>query len=422
MIDRVFDRFSSGTYRVVAVVVTAMNLVLIAATAWLGAASDKVFIPLSFYISEAQRPVLLVTYAIFAVLGGLLAARLPRLAYGWLWVWFAFCFVMIEFGRWYAAWRLFVRHDAGPLADFLAWSGTAAWLTAVALLSYLMLLFPTGRLSSPRWKPVSWAVAVCFLLAVVSRAFMPGFMDIIFYSNPYDWLPFRWVPLAANVADFAIGGLFAAIPLSVVSVLLRFRSTKFGSPERQQVKWFTYAALLVGLYFAATPLFEMMRVRQYWSDILSSLAVTALAVAVTVAVLRYRLYDIDLIIRRTLLYTIVTALLVSVYLGAVILLQGLLLQFSGQSSTAAIVISTLAIAALFNPLRQRVQEILDQRFFRSKYDAQLVLQSFSSVIRDETNLERLTTELAEVVRETMQPTTVQVWLRADAEHDRAQDR
>lgn len=420
MLNSVLDRFSNRTYRLIAVAMTAANLALILVAAWLGAASDKVFVSLSFYIAAAQRPILLFTYAVFAVLGGLLVARLPRLVYGWLWVWFAFSFVIIEFGRWYTAFRLFVLHETEPVMDFLAWSSTPAQLTALALLSYLLLLFPTGKLPSPRWKPLAWAVAVLFVVALAGRAFLPGFMDVIFYANPYGWMPFRLIPTTARLGDLAAGGLYAAVPLSVVSVLLRFRSTTHGSPERQQLKWFLFAALLVGAYFAATPLLGAFRVRQYWRDILSALAVTALAIAVTVAVLRFRLYDIDLIIRRTLVYAIVTALLASVYLGAVILLQSMLLQFSGQTSTIAIVVSTLAIAALFNPLRQRVQEILDQRFFRSKYDAQLVLQGFSSVVRDETDLDKLTSELSEVVRETMQPASVQVWLRTRDEHDHNQ--
>jgi hypothetical protein len=176
--------------------------------------------------------------------------------------------------------------------------------------------------------------------------------------------------------------------------------------ERQQLKWFAYAAGLLVVFFVANDfLFPLV------GDLLFLVGIALLPISVGIAILRHRLFDIDVIIRRTLVYGVLTAALALVYFGSVVLLQQLFRVLTGQTSQLAIVVSTLAIAAVFNPLRRRVQEVIDRRFYRRKYDAARTLAAFSATVRDEVDLDRLTAELLRMVEETMQPEHVSLWLR-----------
>jgi hypothetical protein len=259
-------------------------------------------------------------------------------------------------------------------------------------------------------------IVILATLAFLSAAFLPGLMAIIPFSNPYAWMPRAWITTVRLAGSVATTALFVSVLASGASVPLRLQRAE--GIERQQVKWFAFAAggmaIVFGLNLLNGTLFS---ISQYWSDVLGAIAFLLLALAMVIALLRYRLYDIDLIIRRTLGWAIVTALLAIIYLCVVLVAQGAFVQLTGQRSQAALVMSTLAIAALFNPLRLRVQGGIDRRFFRSKYDAERVLQSFASIARDETDIEALSRELTAVVRETMQPTSVQVWLRTGAPNE-----
>jgi hypothetical protein len=205
--------------------------------------------------------------------------------------------------------------------------------------------------------------------------------------------------------------LLAVVVASVASLFVRFR--RADPVERSQLKWLLYAGgvfLIVyagagfALNLSGTDLFEIALV----------LSILSLPVAIAIAILRYRLYDIDVVIRKTLVYTAVTALLALVYFGSVVLLQRLFGSLTGVAqSPLAVVVSTLAIVALFTPLRRRIQDTIDRRFYRKKYDAQQVLAQFALTARDETDLDALTAELARVVQETLQPEHVSVWLRED---------
>ncbi len=192
---------------------------------------------------------------------------------------------------------------------------------------------------------------------------------------------------------------------AVASVVVRFRRSR--GIERQQMKWFVYAVAPV----------LVMPIEDYLPGIISSVALGAVLIglpaAIGVAVLRYRLYDIDVLINRTLVYGSLTALLVTVYVGSIVVLQAVFRSLTGQDSQLTIVASTLAIAALFNPLHRRIQAFVDRRFYRRKYDAAKTLAAFSARLRDETDLAELNEELLAVVRETMQPAHVSLWLRPD---------
>jgi hypothetical protein len=210
---------------------------------------------------------------------------------------------------------------------------------------------------------------------------------------------------------------------SALSLVLRF--VRSGGEEREQIKWLAFAASILGLLvssFATVGIFlpdvlgGANRINPLWENLLEdamTLSFAGVPVAVGIAILRYRLYEIDIIINRALVYGSLTAMLVALYFGGIVLLQGVFVLLTGQRSTLAVVASTLLIAALFNPLRHRIQSFIDRRFYRRKYDARKTLESFSMKLRDETDLEALNSELVYVVRETMQPAHVSLWLRPD---------
>ncbi|HEY3232269.1 MAG TPA: hypothetical protein VGJ87_23760, partial [Roseiflexaceae bacterium] len=225
----------------------------------------------------------------------------------------------------------------------------------------------------------------------------------------------------AGASGFVQGLIEGPFGLTIVaacaiSVLVRFRRAQ--GIERQQIKWFAYAAgvlIVVGTLGTFLPFLPGLL-----KDVLFTFAVGSLPVAVGIAILRYRLYDIDLIIRRTLVYGVLTAVLALVYLGSVVLLQVIFRALTGETSQAAIVASTLAIAALFTPLRRRIQTTIDRRFYRRKYDAAKTLAAFSAQLRDEVDLNALTGELLAVIAETIQPAHVSLWLR-EAPHRSSRD-
>ena len=349
----------------------------------------------------------------FPTVGALVASRRHGNAIGWL-----FCVVGVLFGVQSAAYgwgvyALFTRPGELPGAELAAWLST--WLFVPALFCipvYLFLLFPDGRLVSRRWRPVAWLAGAGLLATTVGSALSPGRLD----GPPFETIE--------NPAGLAGGGealnvttvlgywlTLASILLAGVSLVLRFR--RADGPERQQLKWFASAAAL----FAATTIvytFFLAGVAEQAGQISTLLAFAGIPIAVGVAILRHRLYDIDVVINRTLVYGSLTIMLVALYFGGIVVLQRVFVVLTGQQSTLAVVTSTLAIAALFNPLRRRIQSLVDRRFYRSKYDARKTLEAFSAKLRDETDLQTLNNDLVGVVAETMQPAHVSLWLRPDA--------
>jgi len=284
---------------------------------------------------------------------------------------------------------------------------------------YLILLFPDGKLPSRRWRPLAWLSGVVMVLASLVITFGPGPLE----GHPGVRNPLGLEALGHPWVATAVFIVLLLLPLSMVasalSLVLRYRRSK--GEEREQIKWIAFAASVVvivyliamvgSLFFplgwggAGTPL---------WLGLLQQAALvsfTAVPIAVGFAVLKYRLYDIDIVINRTLVYGTLTITLVTLYFGGIVVLQRIFVTLTGQQSTLAVVASTLAIAALSVPLRRRVQGFVDRRFYRRKYDARKTLQAFSAKLRDETDLEALNNDLVGVVRETMQPAHVSLWLR-----------
>jgi hypothetical protein len=275
------------------------------------------------------------------------------------------------------------------------------WLGGVILLPLFFFIFPNGRFA-PRWTKWAWLIiSVLFVSSGVAGELFPALNAILLGFIGYLWFTMVLVCIAVQFYRYRY--------LSTVN-------------ERQQTKWVIFAFLVIitvnVAFLLADPLFLDFRVQQGENAVRSILgnAVSAFAflmipLGIGISILRHRLFDIDLIIRRTVQYSIVSVVLAAVYFGSITLIQGSVTAVTGIQSPLAIVLSTLLIAALFNPLRTRVQTVVDRRFYRQKYDAQQILAQFAQTARDETDLQRLTAELTRVVQETMQPEQVNVWLR-----------
>jgi hypothetical protein len=341
------------------------------------------------------------------VVGGLVAWRLPRNAYGWLLLLFGLSNGALQgFGENYTVYSFLVAAEPLPLARagfILAALGFAIWFSTIPL---LFLLFPTGRLPSRRWWPFA---AVIGLAAAVLVGFLWRSPSAVLIPVPS---PFHTADALGRFADSAtstaIVVLMLAIAVSALSVIVR--ALRARGQERQQFKWLGLAAVLVVVaIFFNTELVPLLP--GVFDALLEAAAFAGVPLAVGIAVLRYRLWDIDVIIRKTVQYAVVTALLAVVYFVLVVTLQTVFSRVTGQTSTAAVVLSTLAIAALFTPLRRAIQGVIDRRFYRRKYNAEQVLTQFAATVRDETDLDRLTAELVRVIQETMQPEHVSVWLR-----------
>jgi hypothetical protein len=370
--------------------------------------------------ADVRFVLLNLAYLTFPVVGALISSRRPDNPIGWICLAVGLLEMAGVMGVQYTAYGVARPGSVPFLATFVALTQWM-WVFPVGLLGiYLLLLFPDGRLPSRRWRPLaSFSGAVIILLGVDSVLAPGPLTDLEGVRNPFGLEGASWLVDAGIVLLLLF---VACILASAVSLILRYRRS--GGEVREQIKWIALAGSFVGLLaFLATTLGllivpEVMRgsggTLPLWLQFLMYLMLLSFAgVPVTIgfAVLKYRLYDIDVVINRTLVYGSLTATLVSAYFGSVVLLQGAFRALTGQESQLAVVASTLAIAALFNPLRRRLQGFVDRRFYRRRYDARKTLEAFSSKLRDETDLDALNNELVTVVQETMQPGHVSLWLR-----------
>ena len=331
------------------------------------------------------------------ILGGLIASRRPRNPYGWVWLVFGLGLALQLLAESYAAYALVVDPGSLPAPRTISRVLGLGGPLALAFAPFLLLLFPTGYLPSRRWRPLAW-------IAGISGAVL--FALFLLFDNPDK--------VGGTITAMTIGAvltIFASIVISALSLVVRYR--RAGGVERQQLKWFALAAVLAAAYIVG----ELTGLKRLvggtaW-NLLDAATNAALYVAVGVAILRHRLYDIDLIINRALVYGSLTVLLATTYVGSVVGLQAVLRVLSGQESTLAVVASTLLIAALFNPLRRRVQGLVDRRFYRRKYDSAKTLAAFNARLREETDLEALSDAVVGVARGTVQPAHVSLWLRPD---------
>ncbi len=345
--------------------------------------------------------VLSLSYTVLAVL---IISRNPFHTVGWL-------FLLVGFVSAYA-----LPFEPEALIPFVSertltlgtWLGELTWIPVFLIpLTLILQFFPDGRLPSRRWWPVTAASILAILGMLVYFAFYPwevvGESSGTSVQNPFG--------MAGSEGTFNLLETFYTITLaigilgSLVMVVARFRKAQ--GIQRAQMKWLVHTAIL------GISLLLISGTDNPVNDFLFTFFPIAMAIAISIAILRYRLFDIDFIIRKTLVYGAITALLGLIYFGSVVLLQQVFRALTGQDSPVAIVISTLVIAALFNPLRNRVQEAIDRRFYRRKFDAQQALATFAATARDEVELDQLTVHLLSVVQESMQPDQTSLWLVKD---------
>jgi hypothetical protein len=347
----------------------------------------------------------------FSVVGALIASHRPENPIGWIFLAEGFSYGLLSAGDEYAVYALLTNPGALPLGAEASWLGQWIWAPGLGLsLVFLPLLFPDGHPPSHRWRPVGWLGGLSIGLIVVSSMIVlwPGRGPALVTG---DEMPSHVSHVAYVLVDFiALPMLFVAGLGAVISLFVRFRRAR--GDERQQIKWFVSAAALTLVWI--TVFGQSTRGLPEAIVALSFLLVIpSIPLATGIAILRYRLYDIDRIINRTLVYGALTATLVALYFGGIVVLQRVFVLLTGQQSTLAVVASTLLIAALFTPLRRRIQGFIDRRFYRRKYDARKTLEAFSTKLKNETDLEALNNDLVGVVRETMQPSHVSLWLRPE---------
>jgi hypothetical protein len=354
-------------------------------------------------------PYFLVAEATAALVGGLISSRQPRNPVGWFILGHALCFSLGEFSRQYAIYGL--RTDPGSLPFAVAMSSPPYWIWLpgiILMFSFVPLYFPDGRLLSPRWRAVAWLAVIIAVIETGFAAIRPGSDEGI--PNPLGIESLEGSPAFDLVFEAIAAPLWLAVgALSVASLVVRYRRSH--GKERQQIKWVAYAAVFLVTYTLADQVLLQDDISFIADVVLFLIVFEGLWVAVAVAILRYRLYDVDVVINRTLVYGSLTVSLALVYLGSVVVLQAIFRALIGQESQLAVVASTLAIAALFNPLRRRIQQFIDRRFYRGRYDAAKTLDNFSARLRDETDLGTLSEDLLGVVRQTMQPAGASLWLR-----------
>lgn len=349
----------------------------------------------------------------FGAVGALIMARQPRNSIGWLMILIASVTLLQVIPPPDTVQQTTQSGGApSPLVLLLAWVSGWSWWLLIGPLLLIPVLFPNGGPPSPRWRWVIAALGAVILIFLFMETFSVQWQDTnsgVTMVNPIGFIP---ADLTTAFFDTPWTILLGGITLLCVSaILVRYR--RANSIERQQIKWLLFAcAFFLIVYLIPGHDEDEATLPSKLLGIAFEVAILGIPISIGIAILRYRLFDIDVIIRRTLTYALVTALLLIVFFGSIILLQQLFSSMTGSGQNEIVtVLSTLAIAALFVPVRNRIQTEIDKRFNRKKYDAQKVLSDFATTVRDETDLEKLTGRLMQVVDETMQPRSVSVWLK-----------
>ena len=391
---------SRRTAAVVAWSLCGLTLVLIVCTIVLAVPNRYQFSELYFILTEISA----------ALVGGLIASRQPQNPVGWFIIGHALCFTLGEFGRQYAIYGVLTNPGSLPFARAVASLAYWAWYPGLVLMiGFLPLYFPDGRLVSPRWRPVAALTVFVAVVLTAIAAIRPGGDETRGVPNPLGVASLNHLEVLSSIFGVVFPALWASVSLLAVgSLVVRFWRSR--GVERQQMKWFVYAAVL---FILLTVLKQIVgaRIPSIVDEVTFVITLQAMWVAIGFAVLNYRLYDVDLVVNRTLVYSILTTTLAVVYFGGVAALQLVTRRIPGDQSQLIVVVSTLAIAALFNPLRRRTQGLIDRRFYRRKYDAARTLEAFSDRLRHDRDLGQLKAELLSVVTETMEPTHASLWLR-----------
>ena len=342
------------------------------------------------------------TFVALPTVGAILAILRPRNPIGWLFLVSGAGIIFGIFSGEYVGRAIFVGANL-PGVNLVDWVGSWVQVVAIALMViWVPLLFPDGHLPGPRWRPVAWVAAASMVVSAVVSAVATGSSYSGLLPNP--------IPIGGSVGEALTAVSNATLPLVVVlgilslaSLVVRFRRSR--DVERQQLKWFLFAVvfLVVAIVLAFTT-----QNNAAWYALMVGLAL--LPIAAGVAVLRYRLYDIDRIISRTVSYATVTVVLALVFVGGILLFQTILSPML-RGNAVAVAASTLVVAALFQPLRRRVQTRVDRRFNRGRYDAERTVAAFSVRLRDDVDLESLRRDVQGVVEQTVAPVSVSLWMR-----------
>lgn len=355
------------------------------------------------------------TAVFYPTVGAIVASRRPENPVGWLLCLYGLVISISYFCAEYTIYALLAQPDSLPAGEAMAW--IVSWILPIlnGLQVFYILLFPTGRLPSRRWRWLGWLTVIYVVVGVILAAFSSGALLGILgpIQNPLGIEGFSNIYYKAVLFT-----MVSLLPLAAfLAVFIRLRRAV--GVERQQIKWFAYAAVATVSAATLAYLIPIVVDTPLWFErmgfALNVAFIPGIPIAIGIAILRYRLYDIDLLINRTLVYGSLTLMLALVYFGGVTATQAVFRALSGQEEQPqlTIVVSTLVIAALFTPLRRGIQSFIDRRFYRSKYDARKTLEDFSAQLRDETDLNALSEDLVGVVRETMQPAHVSLWLRPD---------
>jgi hypothetical protein len=383
----------------------AFSLALVALGLLLGAANRSVENEIEPYTVN-----LVVSALAFSTVGTLVASRQRKNPIGWMLLGVGILYATELFAGNYVVYTLDTDPGSLPGGPLAAWLTSWVWIAGGTLVLFVFLFFPEGRLPSPRWRPVAWLFLIGAALAVAPFAFGPGLLE---GSSGGSQIvnPVGTEGNAKLLDLFERASFVLLVPISVAlisSFVVRFRRAR--GDERQQVKWVAYGVALFTLAIVVVSIWPSLD-GSVVGNVLFLAGFLAIPSAMALAILKYRLYDIDVVINRTLVYGALSVTLALVYFGSIALLQGTWIAITGQTSQLAVVASTLLIAALFNPVRYHIQAFIDRRFYRRKYDAAKTLEEFSVTLRQETNLEALNAELLSVVRDTVQPEHTSLWLR-----------
>jgi hypothetical protein len=348
----------------------------------------------------------------FPIVGLVIAWKRPTNPVGWLFLVTGLMMALNIFSAEYSG-RVAFADASLPGAPLLAWAESMWLLGPLVALPLAIVLFPDGRLPSSRWRPALTVAVSLALIVTAMAALSPG--DLVGYEgrivNPLG-APGEVGRLAAWAAE--VGTILQLLPSLIAIAAIGVRLRRAGGAERQQLKWLLYPLALfvtmisIGIAVASTQ--PALADDVVWMFTVALLALAAVPIAAGIAILRHRLYDIDVVIRRTVVYGAVVVILGISYVGLVLGFQGLLTWFSG-GDTLPVALSTLLIAAMFVPVRTRVRQMVDRRFYRSRYDAQRTVESFAVGLRDEVELTAVRQALADTVGQAVRPASVGVWLR-----------
>jgi hypothetical protein len=352
----------------------------------------------------------------FSAVGALIGLKVPGHRIGALLlligVWACLTGFVIE----YAAFAIAVHPGSLPFAYFVGWLATWVWVPFATLATtFLLLLFPTGRLISARWRPAAALSALGILFICVLLALYPGEVDNAPYIDNPLVIPRAWEQPVVALTYVAFVVLALAIVLSALSLVVRYRRST--GIARQQLKWFASAAVFAGLTFAGpgtlvnillagNPRNASLKV----TEILTILSLATIPIATGIAILRYHLYEIDRVLSRTISWAVVSVLLVALFVGLILALQGLLSPLTG-GSTVAVAASTLLVASLAQGITRRVQAAVDRRFFRARYDSSLTVDSFAARLRSEVDLAAIRGDVVETISGTVRPSQTGLWIR-----------